>query len=153
MTRFSGLAHRLENCGTFDGILFLNDSKATSIDSVLQALNSVISDSPIRPIHLLIGGKDKNLPWENLAVAAKNSHVRFYFFGQVGELARHKSGIQGPIFDKLGEALQSVKTQLKKDDIVLLSPGGTSWDEFKNFEERGRYFKNWILTEFQGHKR
>ncbi len=153
MTEFPGLAHRLENCGSVDGVLFLNDSKSTTIESVLQALNSVIADSPKHPIHLLVGGKDKNLPWENLSAATKNSQVKFYFFGEVGGLAQKKSGIQGTVYPGFGDALHALKDQVHKGDIVLLSPGGTSWDEFKNFEERGNYFKNWVLTEFQSHKR
>jgi UDP-N-acetylmuramoylalanine--D-glutamate ligase len=152
MIRFPGLSHRLENCGTVRDVLFLNDSKATSINSVLQALSSVTGDHPNQRVHLLVGGKDKNLPWEDLSVAGRNPNVLFYFFGEIGSKAQHKSQLQGPIFPKLGACLSALKTNLKSGDIVLLSPGGTSWDEFKNFEERGAYFKNWILSEFQGYK-
>ncbi len=153
MIKFPGLAHRLENCGTIQDVLFLNDSKATSISSVLQALNSVTGDHPDRRVHLLVGGKDKNLPWEDLRVAGRNPNVLFYFFGEIGPKAQEKSQLPGPVFSKLGACLSGLKKTLKSGDIVLLSPGGTSWDEFKNFEERGTYFKNWILSEFQGHKR
>lgn len=152
MIRFPGLSHRLENCGTIQNILFLNDSKATTVDSVLQALRSVAGDHPDRPIHLLIGGKDKNLPWENLHSAGDYSQVRFYFFGEVGSRARQKSSLTGPVFPNLKDCLTHLKQQVHSGDIVLLSPGGTSWDEFNNFEERGKFFKDWILSEFQSHK-
>ncbi|MGZ5279331.1 MAG: UDP-N-acetylmuramoyl-L-alanine--D-glutamate ligase [Pseudobdellovibrionaceae bacterium] len=151
MLRFPGLSHRLENCGTVQNILFINDSKATSIQSVLQALDSVSSENSDRLIHLLIGGKDKDLPWEDLR-AAKNKNVRFYFFGEVGPKAKQKSQLEGELSPKLADCLSLLKTKLAPGDIVLLSPGGTSWDEFKNFEERGQFFKNWILSEFQSHK-
>jgi len=151
MLRFPGLSHRLENCGTVQDILFLNDSKATSINSVLQAVGSVSSENPDRLIHLLIGGRDKNLPWEDLR-AANNSNLRFYFFGEVGEKAKEKSQLDGALYPKLADCLSRLKAKLAPGDIVLLSPGGTSWDEFKNFEERGQFFKNWILSEFQSHK-
>ncbi len=153
MLRFPGLAHRLENCGRIDDILFLNDSKATSIESVLQAVSSVVGENPNSTLHLLVGGKDKGLPWENLRVSLRYPHLKYYFFGEVGPLAQQKSQLQGPVFAKFGEALKHLKSQLRAGDTVLLSPGGTSWDEFKNFEERGKYFKNWILAEFQSHKR
>jgi UDP-N-acetylmuramoylalanine--D-glutamate ligase len=152
MIRFPGLSHRLENCGTLQGVLFLNDSKATTVDSVLQALQSVIGENPQRPLHLLIGGKDKNLPWENLQAAQKYPYIQFYFFGEVGGLAQTKSRLPGPVFQKLTDCLFFLKGHVKPGDIVLLSPGGTSWDEFKNFEERGQFFKNWVLSEFQSHK-
>lgn len=152
MLRFRGLAHRLENCGRHREILFLNDSKSTTIDSVLQALSSVRQEYPQSRIQLLLGGKDKNLPWKNLAALKSQPDLIFSFFGEVGPLAQSESTLAGEISPTLGDCLAKIKTSLQPGDIVLLSPGGTSWDEFKNFEERGRFFKNWILMEFQDHK-
>jgi len=149
MLNFPGLSHRLENCGLREGILFLNDSKATSMDSVLQAVQSVRQEHPLNTIHLLLGGKDKNLPWENLGKLKSAKGFQFYFFGEVAELAQKKSQLPGEQSSELGSCLKNLKPLLKTNDIVLLSPGGTSWDQFKNFEERGQFFKNWILSEFQ----
>ncbi len=149
MLRFPGLPHRLENCGWHQGILFLNDSKATAIDSVLQAVQSVRQEFPKSEIHLLLGGKDKNLPWEEIASLGRQLGMRFYFFGEVGSKAQTESGLSGPVHSKLAQCLAHVRSQLNSGDIVLFSPGGTSLDEFKNFEERGQYFKNWISSEFQ----
>jgi UDP-N-acetylmuramoylalanine--D-glutamate ligase len=149
MLEFPGLSHRLENCGRLQNILFLNDSKATTIESVLQAVQSVRQEFPDNRIHLLIGGKDKNLPWENLGEIRKYKNLVVSYFGEVGALAQSKSSIQGKVYLKFKNVLQSLKSELKAEDIVLLSPGGTSWDEFKNFEERGEFFKKWVFSEFQ----
>jgi UDP-N-acetylmuramoylalanine--D-glutamate ligase len=148
MLQFPGLSHRLENCGKRNGILFLNDSKATSIDSVMQALQSVRHEYPDNKLHLLLGGKDKNLPWENLKPLEKTKNISISFFGQVAPVAQQKSTLAGPQYARLADCLSALKPQLNAGDIVLLSPGGTSWDEFKNFEERGDFFKKWISSEF-----
>lgn len=142
---FRGLSHRLENLGEIDGVLFLNDSKATTVASVLQAVESIQELITSRNrTWVLIGGKDKNLPWGELGVLQKQSRIRFVFFGEVGERARDQSGLQGDYYPKLANLMDAVLPQLKARDLVLLSPGGTSWDEFRSFEERGEFFKTQI---------
>jgi UDP-N-acetylmuramoylalanine--D-glutamate ligase len=145
---FKGLAHRMENCGEHSGILFVNDSKATTIDSVLQAALALRQSYPHQKIHLLLGGRDKNLPWHRLADMKDDSNIVFWFFGEFGPTARTQSGLSGEVSANLNLCLKNLKPFLKKSDVVLLSPGGTSLDEFKNFEERGEQFKKWISTEF-----
>jgi UDP-N-acetylmuramoylalanine--D-glutamate ligase len=145
MAQFHGLGHRLESCGRRRGALFVNDSKATAMDSVIQAVHSVLPEVPEGShLHLLLGGKDKNLPWENLQILNSISALTPIFFGQCGELARTKSGLRGPYYRTLHLALESLPASLRSDDVVLLSPGGTSLDEFKGFEERGNFFKNFV---------
>jgi UDP-N-acetylmuramoylalanine--D-glutamate ligase len=155
MLNFAGLAHRLENCGQINGVTFVNDSKATTIDSVLQAVRSVLPDNTQSRLHLLLGGKDKNLPWEELSVLTHDKNIIFYFFGEYGAKAQVKSKLSGSIFPNLNHCLAELKIILQQQkhqhnhlngDLVLLSPGGTSLDEFKNFEERGNYFKNWVRS-------
>jgi UDP-N-acetylmuramoylalanine--D-glutamate ligase len=145
MKKYPGLPHRMENLGEKGGVQFINDSKATTIDSVLQAVASICEQmKPPACLHVLIGGKDKNLPWEDLAKLKKFPFMHFIFFGQVGQVAKKRSGLEGHCFVTLREAIASMRTILKKGDIVLLSPGGTSLDEFKNFEARGDFFKSEI---------
>ena len=139
---FSGLLHRLENMGVLHGVRFINDSKATTIDSVLQAIRSTENLASGRS-HILIGGRDKNLPWQNLAQAAAAKRT-FYFFGECRDKAKSLSGLPGDQFSNLAEALTAVLTRAQGGDLVLLSPGGTSLDEFTSFEERGAFFKNQI---------
>ena len=149
MLHFKGLSHRLENVGNFKKILFLNDSKSTTIDSVMEAVNSIKDEKNFKGrIHLLLGGKDKNLPWENLSSLKELSRFQFHFFGQYGKSAQEKTQLPGSLSTRLFDCLTQLKPLLKSEDIVLLSPGGTSLDEFKSFEDRGNFFKNWVLSEF-----
>jgi UDP-N-acetylmuramoylalanine--D-glutamate ligase len=142
MKAFSGLEHRLENLGLFDGIQFINDSKATAIDSVNIAIKMAHSYLPEQGrLFVLLGGKDKNLPWEDLRTFADLTSTEFIFFGECRTIAQEKSQLQGPSFLTLDAAMDSLFLRASTGDVVLLSPGGTSFDEFKGFEDRGRFFK------------
>lgn len=145
MLEFEGLPHRLEPVGTFGGIRFVNDSKATAIESVLTAVDSL---QPQGPIVLLLGGRDKKLPWENLAELERHPQVRVVFFGECGALASQKSRLHGPAFRTLKEALQGLRSLVAAGETVLLSPGGSSLDEFKNFEARGTFFAKTVKDLF-----
>lgn len=142
---FKGLPHRLENFGDHNGILFINDSKATTISSVLQAVESLTDVIQRREsCYLLIGGKDKNLPWSDLQTLRRFPKLKAHFFGEVGYKAQQASGLAGPLSPTLAVALRSLFPILKSGDLVLLSPGGTSLDEFSSFEHRGDFFREEI---------
>ncbi len=152
MQEFRGLAHRLETVGEFKGILFINDSKATAMDSVLVAVGAALEKTKNENrLFLLLGGKDKNLPWEQLHELSAHKNIEIVFFGQCGQIAHDKSQLEGNIFNKLSEGLSYIFQQARSSDVVLLSPGGTSLDEFKNFEERGNIFKE-IVTQYYSTK-
>ena len=151
---FAGLPHRLEQIGTYNKITFINDSKATAIDSVLVAASAALENlSTGGQLHILIGGKDKNLPWPDLAkvkTQSKNSKkINLIFFGECGLLAKTKSKSDGLVFNTLAEALTETFPKLKNNDTLLLSPGGTSLDEFKNFEARGTFFRTQVEKHFK----
>ena len=142
---FRGLPHRVENLGTAKGIRFINDSKATTIESVKTALTSTLESIPPNNIlHLLIGGKDKNLPWNDLGFLKNNNQIKLYFFGDCKSVAQSKSGLKGPLFSTMLESCSTALSNAKPGDTILLSPGGTSFDEFKNFEHRGEVFKTFV---------
>lgn len=143
MQSFSGLAHRLENISAAGGPLIVNDSKSTTVESVRSAVQSLQS-AYSGTLHLLLGGKDKNLPWEELSKFLP-ANTQVYFFGECAQLAKSKSAVPGDIFESLAPAIASAFGSLKKGDCLVLSPGGTSFDEFKNFEQRGDFFKAEIL--------
>lgn len=152
MQEFRGLAHRLETVGVYNGILFINDSKATAMDSVLVAVGAALEQTKNdSQLFLLLGGKDKNLPWEQLQVLVTHKNIQIIFFGQCGQIAHDKSQLHGTIFNKLSDGLSHIFQNARSSDVVLLSPGGTSLDEFKNFEERGNIFKQ-IVTEYYSTK-
>lgn len=150
MLQFKGLHHRLETVGFYKNILFINDSKATAMDSVLVATQAALTKTAQNnKLYLLLGGKDKNLPWNELNILSQYSNIQCVFFGQCGETAQIKSQLNGNLFGQLAEAVRFVFTNIQSGDVVLLSPGGTSLDEFKNFEERGNYFKNLVKEHYQ----
>ena len=135
----------MQNLGNHRGICFVNDSKATTIESVKIAARGIYEQmDKKRKLFLLLGGKDKHLPWEELNGLSNIPKLVPIFFGEVGPLAKEKSKLDGDIVAKLRDAVSLVKRAAGLGDIVLLSPGGTSWDEFKNFEERGKAFEGYI---------
>lgn len=142
MKNFKGLVHRLENLGTSKGVRFINDSKATAMDSVLIATTAAFDTLiPGGKLFLLLGGRDKNLPWEQLKTLNAFTDIEFIFFGECREIAQKKSDLEGSSFAHLDDALEYALSRAKSADTVLLSPGGTSLDEFKSFEDRGNFFK------------
>lgn len=145
LKNYSGLSHRFENIGEFSGVLYINDSKSTTIESVHQAIQNVQESYPNSKIYILLGGRDKGLPWMKLSIFQDMQNFVFVFFGECRNLIVNQSGLKGASFESLGQALDSVFQSAKAGDIVLLSPGGTSLDEFSSFEVRGDFFKNEIL--------
>ncbi|MGZ3743445.1 MAG: UDP-N-acetylmuramoyl-L-alanine--D-glutamate ligase, partial [Pseudobdellovibrionaceae bacterium] len=142
MKTFQGLEHRLGNLGFFNGVHYINDSKATALDSVLTAVEEARKYLPFHAtMYVLVGGRNKNLPWEKLEILKNFSDISFLFFGECREIAQEKSQLTGPKFAKLEEAIIYAASLAKPNDIVLLSPGGTSLDEFNGFEARGNFFK------------
>ncbi len=142
LKEFRGLAHRLENLGIKWGIRFINDSKATTMESVITAVTSTLESVPNKnTLHLLLGGKDKNLPWQELNELDKHPNLKFYFFGECRSIAQLKSALPGSQYSQMMEACQTALNSAIEGDSILLSPGGTSLDEFKNFEQRGEIFR------------
>ena len=104
------------------------------------------------PIVLLLGGRDKNLPWEELmSLAAERAH-HVVLFGEAAEkIERAANSLQSgrtrlsvSRVDGLYQAVVKAAEAAQAGDVVLLSPGGTSFDEFKDFEERGERFRTWV---------
>lgn len=148
---FKGLPHRLQNVGTYGGVSFLNDSKATAIESVLTAVDSVVGSSKFsQKIVLLLGGRDKKLPWEKLSHLGGQNRLACVFFGECASEVKKRSGLSGEVFATLRAAMAGIKKDLHSGDVVLLSPGGTSLDEFKNFEDRGNSFAQMAREGFAG---
>lgn len=149
MKQFPGLPHRLENCGTYQNIRFINDSKATAIESVLMAVSTCSDFLPSnQSLHLLLGGKDKNLPWEKLQTLKDRKDLKFYFFGSVREHAQNTSQLSGVTCTTMKDLMHELPKHIQSGDIVLLSPGGTSLDEFSSFEERGDFFRKSVQDYF-----
>jgi len=144
---FSGVPHRLEFVRHWGGAAWYNDSIATAPERSIAAMRSFQE-----PIVLLAGGRDKELPWEDFAEVAIQKVRHLILFGEAAEKIRQavektdrQQRLPVTICPTLFEAVQAAKTIVREGDVVLLSPGGTSFDEFRDFEERGECFRKWIL--------
>jgi UDP-N-acetylmuramoylalanine--D-glutamate ligase len=133
------LPHRIEFAGEKNSVKFYDDSKGTNVGSVLRALET-FSD----PVILLLGGRDKDGDFETLRPLLKTKTKKVILFGEARERIASLIGDDLPILikTKLREAIESAYKNAEPGEIVLLSPGCASFDEFANYKERGNYFKD-----------
>ena len=134
---FAGVPHRLEMVREVDGVKYINDSIATAPERALAALAAYDE-----PIILLAGGRDKEMVWDEWARQVVQRVKRVVLFGELaGPLAARLSGAPVTRVDTLAEAVYVAQTEAATGDIVLLSPGGTSFDSYNDFAERGEHFR------------
>lgn len=144
---FEGIPHRLEFIREWGGATWYNDSIATTPERAIAALESFKE-----PIVLLAGGRDKHLPWEKLAELIHYKVDHLILFGEAVDIIQAAVDKTGPDprpftidrCDRLEEAIHKAAERVERGDVVLLSPGGTSFDEFIDFEERGKRFIQWV---------
>ncbi len=145
---FSGVPHRLELVATIDGVRYINDSIATAPERSLAALASFDET-----LILLAGGKDKNMIWEDWVdqVVAQVKHV--ILFGELAEMLEKRlqqsvtGAVEKPEITRvidLPSAVQLAAEVAEEGEIVLLAPGGTSFDSYQDFEERGQHFRDLV---------
>jgi len=143
-TTFEGVPHRLELVRELGGVRYYNDSIATSPERAIAAMQSFDE-----PILLLAGGRDKHLPWDDFARLAHQKARHVIIFGEATPIIRRAmQAAPGPCQVHLAATLE-VATDLatglaRPGDVVLLSPGGTSFDAFRDFEERGERFRELV---------
>lgn len=147
---FGGVQHRLEIVREHKGVTWVNDSIATAPERTVAAIRSFTE-----PLVLLLGGRDKHLPWEECAAAIHAGHVRHVvLFGEAAELiaealARYQQqeGIAAISMLKAGDlpaAVAAAGQLAHAGDVVLLAPGGTSFDAYEDFAARGQHFRNLV---------
>jgi UDP-N-acetylmuramoylalanine--D-glutamate ligase len=143
---FRGVPHRLELVRELNGVRWYNDSIATAPERSMAAVRSFEE-----PIVLMLGGRDKDLPWDELADLAAQRVRHVVLFGEAAGLIeaalvrRSEKGVcRLERCASLKDAVQTVARVAVQGDVVLLSPGGTSFDEFRDFEERGERFRQWV---------
>ncbi len=139
---FAPVAHRLEPAGEAGGVEWINDSKATNVDSVWYALESMK-----RPLVWIAGGTDKGNDYGPLKEFAREKVHTLVCMGLDNEkLVREFTGVVPEIISASAfeEAMQAAKRSARKGDTVLLSPACASFDLFKNYEQRGDLFKEWV---------
>ena len=139
---FAPVEHRLEPVLEKDGVLWINDSKATNVDSVYYALESMT-----RPVVWIAGGTDKGNDYEPLKAFAREKVHTLVCMGVDNEkLVREFTGVVPEVVstDSLDAALRACRAAARPGDVVLLSPACASFDLFKNYENRGELFKEWV---------
>jgi UDP-N-acetylmuramoylalanine--D-glutamate ligase len=135
---FRGLEHRLEDVLTVRGVRFVNDSKATTVAATLKAL-----DSFDRPVVLVLGGRGKGGDFSPLRAAVRKRVRSVVLIGEAADKIEKVLGGAAPVVRAASyrEVVRTAFGLARRGDIVLLAPACTSWDMFRNFEERGRTFK------------
>jgi UDP-N-acetylmuramoylalanine--D-glutamate ligase len=136
---FAGVEHRLEEVATIDGVLYVNDSKATNVDSTLVAL-AAFGDAPI---HLILGGGGKGQDFTPLREPIREHVKAVYLIGADGPAigAQVGTGIES---GDLATAVAQARAAAQPEEVVLLSPACESYDQFDDFEHRGRAFKELV---------
>ena len=149
---FRGVEHRLETVATVGGVTYVNDSIATTPERAIAGLRSFA-----RPIVLLLGGRDKQLPLRELAAEAMARCRAVIAFGEAGELyaaaMRDAGSGSGPPVERVEDVERAVRRAARsaqEGDVVLLSPAGTSFDAYPNFERRGEAFRDAVAALEQG---
>lgn len=138
---FAGVEHRQEFVRNLNGIMFVNDSKATNPDSSIKAVQSYN-----RPIVLIAGGMDKQSSFDEFLDIAKENVYALVLLGEtaqkIKECAQNKGFDNITIVKDMKEAVNASYQIAKDGDVVLLSPACASWDMYKSFEVRGIDFKD-----------
>lgn len=141
---YEGIEHRMENVGVYKGITFYNDCIATIPHAVMCAVNAINADT------IIIGGKDRGIDYTDFAVDLENSGLSVIIgtkttghkiIDMMIENGTAKTLIKA---ENLEEAVKSVYANTKRDGICILSPAASSYNEYKNFEEKGRHYKELI---------
>jgi UDP-N-acetylmuramoylalanine--D-glutamate ligase len=143
---FRGVPHRLELVRELRGARWYNDSIATAPERSMAAIHAFDE-----PIVLMLGGRDKNLPWDEIAQLIHKRVDHVVVFGEAAELIQKAVSTVGAArsvdlhrVNDLKEAVIKAAEVAAAGDVVLLSPGGASYDEFKDFAERGETFRKWV---------
>lgn len=149
---FTGVPHRLEFVRSWGGADWYNDSIATAPERAMAAIRSFDE-----PLVLLAGGRDKALPWGDFAGLVRAQVRCLIVFGEAARLI--ETAVKEQIEARAGEdalplilraetleqAVQQAARIVQPGEVVLLSPGGTSFDEYRDFEERGEWYKKWVM--------
>ena len=139
---FAGVEHRLEKVAKVNGVEYINDSKATNVNSCWYALQSMKTKTV-----LILGGKDKGNDYNEIAELVKEKCSALIFLGaDNSKLQEFFGGFGLPIADthSIQECVEAAYRMTKSGETVLLSPCCASFDLFKSYEERGKLFKEYV---------
>ena len=139
--KFKAVEHRLEFVATINGVEYYNDSKATNVDATAKAIAAFPGG-----VHLILGGKDKGAPYAPLEPLVRERVRAVYTIGAAA--GRIESELRGvaPIesCETLARAVSAAAAAARPGEVVVLAPACSSYDQFENYEERGRIFKQLV---------
>ncbi len=139
---FKAVEHRLEYVATVAGVEYYNDSKATNVDAALKAVASFAGG-----VHLILGGKDKDSDYTQMAALLRERVAAVYTIGSAAEkIERQLAGVVKIVqAGTVGTAVLAAAKTAAAGEVVLLAPACSSFDQFENYEERGRVFRQCVL--------
>jgi len=139
---FKAVEHRLEYVATRNGVEFYNDSKATNVDATAKAIAAFSGG-----IHLILGGKDKNSDYTQLADLLRARVTAIYTIGAAAaKIESHLRGVV-PIHscETMDKAVAAAASAARPGEVVILAPACSSFDQFENYEQRGTVFKQLVM--------
>ena len=136
---FTGLPHRLNLCVSKPGIDFYNDSKSTTPEATCMAVSALESRVPKNKVHLIVGGYDKGVALTAIALLGQDL-AGMYAIGSTSNNIVSQNPDYVTDCRTLENAMDVISSRIQPGDVVLLSPGCASWDQFSNYEERGERF-------------
>ena len=139
LASFAGVAHRLEEIATLDGVLYVNDSKATNVASAVAGIDSFPSG-----VHVILGGRGKGGDYRPLAAPVAQRCRAVYLIGETAAEIRAALASTGvPLHDcgELERAVAAARAAARPGEVVLLSPACASFDQYADYEERGDHFR------------
>jgi len=136
--KFKAVEHRLQFIASIAGVEYYNDSKATNVDATIKAIESFPGN-----IHLILGGKDKDSDYTQMNPLLRERVKRVYTIGSAAEKIRShvQSAVEVLPCKTLDSAVERAHDMAKSGDVVLLAPACSSFDQFENYEHRGRTFR------------
>ncbi|MEZ4699773.1 MAG: UDP-N-acetylmuramoyl-L-alanine--D-glutamate ligase [Rhodothermales bacterium] len=145
LSSFAGVPHRLEFVRELDGVRYINDSKATNVDAVWYALESMT-----RPVILIAGGRDKGNDYNRIKPLVRDRVRAVIALGESAETVMRELGALAPEAveaTSMADAVETARRLSKPGDVVLLSPACASFDLFKNYEHRGDLFRELVRAQ------
>jgi UDP-N-acetylmuramoylalanine--D-glutamate ligase len=139
LATFGGVEHRLEEVATHDGVLYVNDSKATNVASAIAGIEAFEGG-----LHVILGGSGKNADYSPLAAPIRQRAEAVYLIGETAEeigAALEGTGVPLSQSSDLEHAVGAARAAARAGDTVLLSPACASFDQYANYEERGAHFR------------
>gem|GEM_PF-186045 len=136
LKNFRGIEHRTEFVGERNGVKVVNNSMCTNPEAVVSSARAIAG-----PLHLLMGGKDKELPFDPVRNYLAGGSAKAYLYGEAKDLLNTQLGGGFPTYNTLQDAFRAATEMARPGETIMLAPGCASMDQFHDFRDRGNVFK------------